>query len=500
MYIKRIIISKLKPRLQPRYESPFVDFIYSFGQEVIGQDIIYNEGDFNYLKVLLDNNYVYLPTQYITDLSNKIPNPFELSNENPLPLEYIPNNLIEIPLEWVVSHEKIKVTQETFIDLYKLFEQAEIDKVSLKVTRGYLDINELSNTYYDLFEDFVMQVTLEKPSCSPYHFGSVIDFTSDEIDYFSHPIFQQTKSYQWLLRFSYQFNFINLNSLNQFIRGKSLYYPFQFIHYNNHTKRISEFSLKNTYTLSFKSFNNIILFLKYQYKKKNLKYLFIHDNEHTARKTSRYALKKYGGTLFEILNNNQRYITQKIDGYYISYDPNRIFTDKGLWDNLVYVNPDVPENTLKKLMKMARTNRNNFLKMLLRNRKDFIISIHTNNRTTSLSIHYFLLDENKKSFQVHVNQNQHPKNFIYTINYFDYIYFTKLGYNVVLQKESDICDDGSLSIYMARKKMKYITIEVLEGFFTEQRKMLNDVVKYTRCKTFFLFKYFNSLNNISYGI
>ena len=55
-------------------------------------------------------------------------------------------------------------------------------------------------------------------------------------------------------------------------------------------------------------------------------------------------------------------------------------------------------------------------------------------------------------------------------NYFDNI--KRLGFNVVLQNNMKVTDDGSLSVYCGKQRIPYINVEAENGHLTEQKEML----------------------------
>jgi hypothetical protein len=64
-----------------------------------------------------------------------------------------------------------------------------------------------------------------------------------------------------------------------------------------------------------------------------------------------------------------------------------------------------------------------------------------------------------------------PHDFILTTDRPIFHYLKRRKFNVVLQHHDPV-DDGSLSVYAARKKIPYINIEALHGHLDEQIKML----------------------------
>ncbi|HEO65694.1 MAG TPA: hypothetical protein ENI73_07475, partial [Spirochaetes bacterium] len=400
----------------------------------------------------------------------------------PFPLDFKPNNLITLPHDWTPNNQLIQVTDEAFPHLEELYKTAQSSGIDLKIGGAYQSINESSKRFLKDYEECFMQNVVEKPTCSPYHFGTLIDVTCFDIDYRLHPLFALTKTYRWLEEHCDEFHFTFIDSYHQFLSNNKPWRPWQ-LRFNPEKSDHPKKPEKKLKTNRFRSFKKSLMFSTINYRPNNLKYLFIHDNEHTARKVSRYAIQKYGGTLFEIMNNNRRNLNIHVDNHLVAYDPNRIFTRHGLNQDLTAQNSGLPGNTLKKALNDIRMVRNGLIRALNLHNENFLISIHTNNRCSDLSIRYFQKKELSDQFLVFINENHPPKNFFYTINYKDFLFFKRHLYNVVLQKESTMCDDGSLSILMAKKKMNYVTLEVQEGHIRFQKKMLDLTVEYGRQQT-----------------
>ncbi len=485
----RVIVDKLPLRSHPVYESSFLEKTYHFADLVEGLRIIKKNNDYHYLELDWNGRKGYLPINYLLgtnssthlqDLLDKRPMPN--NHIKPLPLDFKPNNLITLPRDWTPDNRLLRVTDETFIHLKELYNAAQFSGIDLKIVGAYLSIHDSSKRFLKDYEECFMQNVLEKPTCSPYHFGTLIDVTCSDIDYRIHPIFSLTRTYRWLEDHCYEFHFTLTHSYHQFLSLNKPWTPWQLLfnpEIRDHPKKLK----KKLKTNHFKSLEKSLLFSATRHKPSNLKYLFIHDNEHTARKVSRYAIKRYGGTLFEVINNNRRNLQISVDNHLVEYDPNRIFTRRGLKEDLTAQNSGLPDKILKKALHNIRIVRNGLIRALDLHNENFLISIHTNNRSSNLSIHYFQQKELSDQFLVSINENHPSKNFFYTICSKDFLYFRNNRYNVVLQKESTMCDDGSLSILMAKREMNYITLEVQEGNLFFQKKMLDLTVEYARQQT-----------------
>src|SRR5687768_13877565 len=108
-------------------------------------------------------------------------------------------------------------------------------------------------------------------------------------------------------------------------------------------------------------------------------FINLHDDENTGAKACEYFIAKYGGSLLQLQHTGNRHFTFKLNGQSFSFDPNRIFTSKGL------------KATLTKLSvyrEDAATEIRKFADIILKNYVDdkrLVITLH-NNTENGLSI------------------------------------------------------------------------------------------------------------------
>lgn len=60
-------------------------------------------------------------------------------------------------------------------------------------------------------------------------------------------------------------------------------------------------------------------------------YYNMHDDEHTSVDATTAILQEYGGVLYELVHTGERNLTFRVDSVSYSVDPNRIYTDAGIW-------------------------------------------------------------------------------------------------------------------------------------------------------------------------
>src|SRR5688572_12683647 len=63
-------------------------------------------------------------------------------------------------------------------------------------------------------------------------------------------------------------------------------------------------------------------------------FINLHDDENTSVEAATDFLSRYGGSLLQLQHTGKRNFNFKLDGRSFSFDPNRIFTDKGIRSTL----------------------------------------------------------------------------------------------------------------------------------------------------------------------
>lgn len=189
-------------------------------------------------------------------------------------------------------------------------------------------------------------------------------------------------------------------------------------------------------------------------------YVHVHHNEQTALKAAKAVIHKQGGSLITLVHSGGRNIVFHLDNQRYEFDPNRIYTDKGIKKTLAQYSRYTPE-AHQEVKKLA-----NQIKALLPNGK--VVAVH-NNSSYSLKDYlpgHQLAHDAKK---LHMSPDNYFRNFYLVTQLKDYLRLKMDGFNGVLQKPS-ATDDGSLSIFLA--KSDYINVEAGYDQLLEQIKML----------------------------
>ncbi|HAT1659087.1 TPA: protein tyrosine phosphatase [Legionella pneumophila] len=189
-------------------------------------------------------------------------------------------------------------------------------------------------------------------------------------------------------------------------------------------------------------------------------FVHVHHNEQTALKAAKAVIRKEGGSLITLIHSGGRNIVFHLNNQRYEFDPNRIFTDKGIKKTLAQYSYYTPE-AHQEVKKLADK-----IKALLPEGK--VIAVH-NNSSYSLKDYLPGHELAKDAKALYMNPDNYFRNFYLVTKLSDYLRLKMQGFNGVLQKPS-ATDDGSLSVYLAKRD--YINVEAGYDQLAEQIKML----------------------------
>ena len=470
--VQQVIVNHIPLRSQPYFESPFLNKTFYFSQKVVGTHIIYYQHDFNYLETSWNHQKAYIPTQYLR--------PY---HPNSLPLDYVPFDLKPIPPQFTYNHQTILLRNDALQQLLKLLKSAQSHQINLKIRSGYQSIKKLTKKYQNYYKISFPHTNFEKPYHSPYVLGHVVDISSPEIHCQKSPSFYFTKAFQWLKFNSWKFNFYSYTPIH-YLTSNSPWKPWQLFYQpiclkKNIIKKYIQSHIQIPKQLNIKPLNQNPPILPKKYKTSNHQFVYIllHDHQETPKSTAQYALKYYGGSLYQILNKNQKNLKIHTQNPLSSDDPDIILINSKL-KNIIYPpnpqnpNPYIVNQTNQKIQKINQSILNQLVNP--KNQKNFI-SIQTINRFSPLSIQSF---KNNPCFTVYHNPNQNQKNFFYVLYQSQFSFFKNKKYNVAWLKNTPINQHHSLHTAMAHSKKQYLSIHVAEGFLYMALEMLDLSVYY----------------------
>jgi hypothetical protein len=167
-------------------------------------------------------------------------------------------------------------------------------------------------------------------------------------------------------------------------------------------------------------------------------------------------------------SNPQRNVRFELNGKISRFDPNRIFTPVGLEKTL-----KAQGNFSRQAFKAANKVSDFFIKNYIDGQK-VIIALHNNSDSGGLHIKSYLPGGAyaNDAAEVFVSETEDIDDFFYTTDKQVFDHLKKKGFNILLQNNATVTDDGSLSVYCGLKKMIYINIEAEMGHLQQQMRMM----------------------------
>lgn len=189
-------------------------------------------------------------------------------------------------------------------------------------------------------------------------------------------------------------------------------------------------------------------------------FIHLHENENTAKNAALNYIKKHGGRLLTLSHNGERNISFCFKNKHYSFDPNRIFTSKGI-EKTLKANGHYSVAAAGEVRKLARAILKNIPK------KGKIIAVH-NNRDYSMLDYFKTLYKDARA--VHYDKSTSARNFYFVTKENGFCRFKANNFNVVWQTKRPQ-DDGSLSVKL--RKRQYINVEAAYDAYLTQFKMLD---------------------------
>jgi len=218
----------------------------------------------------------------------------------------------------------------------------------------------------------------------------------------------------------------------------------------------------------------------------------MHDNENTSATAGRIVSKKYGGEYFELLHDGKRLISFAYGGDSVRIDdsmhvdrllhpgdsifvddsvhidPNRIYTDAGIWAQLKKNN--ITDTTL---FRKIQSWRNSLLSILDVKNRELVIALHNNTNKNYGYKSYMPGEELEKEAAALHQGTRGDKDDFYFVTDPNILSQLESGrYNIVLQANNTMTDDGSLSVYCAQLGIPYVNVETQHNRLLRQMKML----------------------------
>ena len=193
---------------------------------------------------------------------------------------------------------------------------------------------------------------------------------------------------------------------------------------------------------------------------KGKSFIHVHENETTALQAAQTLIQHQGGSLITLKHGGGRNITFSLHHKHYEFDPNRIFTNQGIYKTLNDYGPY--SKSAHQAVKRLATHIMHLLP------KGKIIAVHNNE---TFSLHDYLPGKNlaHEARGLHFNHQQHYRNFFIVTQKQDFERLKAQKFNSVWQAKS-ATDDGSLSIRLI--KQKYVNVEAGYDQLANQINML----------------------------
>ncbi len=179
----------------------------SFGQTVNSYEIVLKEG---YDWVRTDHGWVAL--QFVDEIPLKVkgdlPLNFDLnSSKKPLSPDYVPSDLVEIPLKYSLKRG-LKLRKDAMIYLGKMLDEAEKCGLRIRVVSAYRSWKYQRWLYEKAIEKYGPdQQFVAKPGRSEHQLGLAVDLVGEDPSLATEYGFKFTKEYEWLRKNSQRFCF-----------------------------------------------------------------------------------------------------------------------------------------------------------------------------------------------------------------------------------------------------------------------------------------------------
>ncbi|MGQ9616958.1 MAG: M15 family metallopeptidase [Spirochaetota bacterium] len=155
----------------------------------------------------------------------------------PIPLDYRPDDLVSVPLDWraVGYEDRVLMLREEAMQMFgRLIEDARKDGVIIRILSAYRDALYQSYLYLQSIRRWgIFQNRVAKPGFSEHQLGIACDLTTDEIEYKLSKRFDHTRAYQWLMENIHRYNIaLSYPKYKEKITGY-MYEPWHFRYHGN---------------------------------------------------------------------------------------------------------------------------------------------------------------------------------------------------------------------------------------------------------------------------
>jgi len=205
----------------------------------------------------------------------------------------------------------------------------------------------------------------------------------------------------------------------------------------------------------------------------DLLFFNMHDDENTAVEAGLQVIALRGGRLLELQHTGDRLVSFGIESMDYRFDPNRVFTPLGIEKTLErYSQAD--DAAIEAVQAFA----DSLISDGGMRGAKLIVTLHNNGESAYSAESYLPGGEYDVDAEaVHLQAGRDPDDFLFVTQDNLFQLFKSAGLNVVLQNNSTVTDDGSLSVWAGREEIPYINVEAQHGHLAEQVEMVIEVYR-----------------------
>lgn len=220
--------------------------------------------------------------------------------------------------------------------------------------------------------------------------------------------------------------------------------------------------------MPFKIGDTNIHALVFQHGKPSPTFINVHDDENTSVAAGKTVIEQTSGRLIELAHSGKRNVRFSLEGERFAVDPNRIFSDAGIRATLEH-HSSYSAAAHQAVKRFAAQ----LLERFALDREPVIIALH-NNSEGALAIQSYQPDGEHATTAkaVHVAPTRSPDDFFYVTDQRFFDYLKQRDFNVTLQDNANVPDDGSLSVYFGKRGIPYLNIEAEENHLNAQIEMV----------------------------
>jgi len=199
----------------------------------------------------------------------------------------------------------------------------------------------------------------------------------------------------------------------------------------------------------------------------------MHDNENTGVEATIKRVRKSGGVLYELQHSGGRYIEFDYDTLHYQIDPNRIYTDTGVWREL---DRSAVRDTA--VFDLVRTFADTLITLLDLENQHLVITLHNNTDENYSMLSYIPGAEYDVDAEaVYNGRHRDPDQFYFVTSARLYGLLTPTKFNVVIQNNANVTDDGSLSVFCGQRGIDYVNVEAQHGKKGANKRMVKRMLK-----------------------